>query len=1477
MSSTPAARAGLAARPSRVSTGRLGPPRDYGRLLARGLCVLFALIGLLPVMVTLAARSTPLRAWAATETSRLLEQLTGLEASYQVRLDTWPLGLTVTDLVVLASDGGSPALISPRLTITPRVFSLLAGRVDAGHIAIEEPTIRLVLKDGKLQNLALTLPDGSSGDDRMRTPFSSLAITDAHFVGELEGVAIDSSPIDLDVFAESGSALEIALRAAATSVVQRRALPGGATALDEDVFCQVDARVRVQDDYLLVHRLSLVGAIDERPEPGSARSCDAEMLKSAPLRVLARVSGLSLSQLGGKVMHAGGHVLFQAPLELANRYLPALELDGWVALNGDVQYHAGDRLPEFHGKVRSGRVQLKKYLIVDGMEADVHLVSNQVVVPALSAGYADGSVQLEGITLDLRDPTLPLTLKKARANELSFPGLMRDVDVTPNTIINWDLSQVTIDDFNGTLSPVHLRGRLKAETQDFEVFDRAVHDPARKHMIGVRRADVRGYFGIEPDSVRFTEIVALFGQSKLMTDVHIGFDNTIWLKVPKGSQIDLVDVSPLVDIPMAGRAAIDVDMSGKMSDALLLGNLSVDGLVFSGFPLGDIASAKLRFKPLKVEVTDVVAKKGQSPYNLSQASLDFDGPATILADASVTTPSMDVRDFFAMWHFDEDPRWDDVFGKGAISARIRYALGGPLDRCDTGDLRVRGEAAFQDLSLFDERYHKASSSFDFHWSDIAASYLGMSFDLPNLELTKGSGTLLGSARIAQNGKVNAQLVLSQVPLAAIQGLGTLAQSAVGSASGTAQFGGTLDALSARADVRVSAVRIGRAHLPASRLNVVLRPIERGTKSAGTTACGAQRPTPFDPNSLQSDQASGVFHVNGELFGGQIRVDDLRVSRQRDKRVQGSIGFAGLDLVALGNLSPRVALLDPQPKSTLSAQLTIEDLPLNNPARARGKLALQSFLLEYRGAKLASSAPTELALGAGQLDIPRTTLRATAQGGHQGSFDLSGRVLDLGGTPELDLSMRLLPIELSGLAGLVPNADHLEGQFRGQLAVTGSLAAPEYHGGFELTDGALQFRSSAYALSELDVKLGVRPGELVIEHGAFAFGGGRVVFNGGAPLRGSEIGEFRAFINAQDVTLPLAQGVHATLDADLRAVWQPSSGELLEKKNLPRLMGNVVLSSFEYSRPVRMSANISDLAQRGRRTEFDSYQPEGDFVAFDLNVRSPRPLKLSNNLIDAQLSVEEGSLQLAGTNQRFGARGALRIEPGGRIHLRQNEFEIQQGQVRFDDPTRIAPLVDVTAVTDYRRYASGLEATPAAAATSASSSNSTSGQWRVTMHAHGDAETLRVDLSSQPELSQDDIFLLLTFGLTRAELDQAYLSQSQSASLGESVALEALGTLTGADKAVTEAIPVIDEFRFGSAYSSRAGRTEPTITIGKRLSERIRAFVTSGITESREVRSNVEVKINNKVSVQGSYDNVNDISSSSLGNLGADIRWRLDFE
>jgi translocation and assembly module TamB len=155
---------------------------------------------------------------------------------------------------------------------------------------------------------------------------------------------------------------------------------------------------------------------------------------------------------------------------------------------------------------------------------------------------------------------------------------------------------------------------------------------------------------------------------------------------------------------------------------------------------------------------------------------------------------------------------------------------------------------------------------------------------------------------------------------------------------------------------------------------------------------------------------------------------------------------------------------------------------------------------------------------------------------------------------------------------------------------------------------------------------------------------------------------------------------------------------------------------------------------------------------------------------------------------------------------------------------------------------------------------------------GDVDNLRAEFTSDPVLSQEDIVLLLTMGMTRAEVDRTLAT-----SLGQTVGFEALSQLTGANQAVRSLIPILDEFRFGTAYSSRTGRTEPTVTVGKRVADRLRANVMTGLTENREVRSSLEWKLSRRTSVQGVYDNVNDVSSSSLGNLGADLRFRLEFE
>jgi translocation and assembly module TamB len=1448
----------------------LTPRRNPGRWLARALCLVFGLVGLIPPLAGALIRWGPVRDWAARETTHLLDEQLGIRATYEVHVSLWPLALELEDVTVYSSDGGAPALSAPRITLRPRLFSLLSGRVDAGQIAIEEPRVRLVVKGGALANLAIALPGGDPSGP-IKLPNASIAITDAQLSAEIEGVRVESPSIDLDVFADGPDTVEVALRAAATSIVRARAsaAPGAGDAIDEDILCQLDARVRVEPNEVLVRRLSLLGVVDGSDAPNTQPSCDLESVRADPRRVLMRLSSLRVHHDGKAPRQIGGHVLLQAPLEAAGRYVPSAHLTGWVQVNGELDVTDRTRLPEFHGRLRTGRIGLKKYLIVEHADAELHLVKDRLLVSSFRAGYADGDVEIEDISIDLLAPGRPLSVRRSLATNLTFPGLMRDVDVTERTIINWDLNRVLIEDFKGTLDPPAISGRLTADTRNFEIFDRSVHDAGKKHMLGVPRARLTGTFGVHADSVRFEDMRAEFGKSLLRTNVRIGFDNSIAMTVPAGSAIELADASPLVDIPMAGLARLDLEMNGPMAHPLLTGSLGIDNLWFAGFPLGNLSTETVRFVPLVVSIDAGTLSKGASEFALRGASLDFDTDATVRAEASVRSRRLDLRDFFGMWHFDEDPRWDSIFGKGSFDGRVSYVLGGKDDRCRGGNLEVRGSMNLPTLRMFDENYSDVAGGFTFNWFDPDASDMGMQLDVPRLTLKKGTGTLLGSLRVLPGARVSGDLIATHVPVSEIQGLGPLAARAVGTVSAEASVSGSLDALAAQVQARISPIHIGRSELPASAISVQLEPIVRPAQRVGTSACGAPRSAGFDRAEYDADRPSGVFHATGNLFGSQIMLDDFQITRQSAKHVRGRVDLRGLDLVAISNLQPALAALDPQPTGTIDATFAIVDLALENPLLATGTLDLERLAVTYGDTSLEAPEPTRLKLESGRLEVPQLTLRARNKSGQSAVFDLRGKLDRLGDHPNVDMRLSLQPTSLEGFVGLIPGAERAMGKLGGQIAVTGPLGAPQYRGGIKLTNGAVYMRNASQAITELDLSLGIVPGELIIENGEFSTGGGRVQFKGNAPLVGFRLGEVRTFITARNVSLPLAPGVRATADADLRARWQPAGQQAeVGKQSLPQLVGNVVLTSFTYSRPVKMSANITDLAQRGRRTEFDSYQPEGDVVSFDINVRATKPLVLENNLIDARLTIEDDVLQLAGTNQRFGIRGALRLQPGGRVRLTRNEFEIQQGRVRFDDPTRIAPLVDVTAVTEFRRYGGSMDPSSAPATNNA---NSTAGEWKVSMHAHGDAETLRIDLSSQPQLSQDDIFLLLTLGVTRAELDQV-----QSSSLGESVALEALGALTGADQVVTEAIPVIDEFRLGS-FSSRTGRTEPAITIGKRLSERIRAFVTSGLSESRDVRSNVEVKINRKVSIEGSYDNVNDISSSTLGNLGADIRWRLDFQ
>src|SRR5450432_3962493 len=683
--------------------------RDFGRLLARVVCALFALLGALPLAAGLFLSSHSVEAWAAHETARVLKEQLGLTASYRVELKLLPLRLTVNELTVPASDGAGPALQVNRIAVTPRIFSLLSGKLDAGDVEIDHPQARLVIRDGKLQNLDYHLPELSKTKraPSKQAPFGSLSVGDARFNLDIDGVHVDTGELDLDVFAELGPTFEVALRSSGAHIWRQREVrgvpppPAGTMAADEDVLCRLELRARYEPGDILVRRLSALGTADLDAKTGTFPECDSNR-DDLPGRVLLRLSQLRVGLRAGEMPLIDGHVVLRAPLPIVNRFVRMLPWGGAVSFSGDVRYDGRHKMPDLHGKLTGSGITLGKYQLAKKLDVDADVSSDIINIARYQMTFADGDVVLKNGHIEHFAPGVVMRAERVDSKGMQFEGLMRDLGVTDDTLIKWDLNDVRVTKIAGTIKPLKIDADVYADTRNFEVFNHSFRDPARKHMVGVKSALVRGHLGVRPGSFDIYDTRTDFGQSSIGVKlVSIGFDDRVALSVLKGSRIDLADVSPIVDIPIAGKAEVDVDMTGVTPDVALTGNLKVGDFQFGGFPFGDIASAKVRFKPLVLDLTDVQAKKGKSDYTVASARLNFDGPATLVTDAQVKSPNFDLRDFFSMWHFDIDPRFDDIRGETALDATVHYVLGGTEDRCGGGNLRVAGSSRLTALDLFD--------------------------------------------------------------------------------------------------------------------------------------------------------------------------------------------------------------------------------------------------------------------------------------------------------------------------------------------------------------------------------------------------------------------------------------------------------------------------------------------------------------------------------------------------------------------------------------------------------------------------------------------------------------------------------------------------------------------------------------------------------------------------------------------------------
>ena len=886
--------------------------RDWGRVLARVLCVVFALAGLVPVGVGLLVRTKWARGIATRETQKIVSSY-GVEANYDLELRLWPLSLTMRNLRVDASDGGTPFITAHRVSARPKIFGLLSGKLVIDQIEIEQPKARVVLEGGKLKNLSPNLPETPKSEKKKsRPPFSVVSTSEAEVDLSIDGTKLVAKDIDADVTTDEdeagNAAYEVAVRLTEAKSRFVRTLKGAKDtfAIDDDTLCKVDGRARIEEKRILVRRFSAYGAVDMDAAEDTGVGCDVPPSDKRYVEVTLGHLSVTLPTEEQKIPNLDGHVKVRAPIGAVQRLPDAPDVDGWVMVDAEMRYTPETPIPDMAGRVEVHDARITHYSFSKLIKSEFSVRRSVITSPLTTIDIADGVAELRDTEVQPLAKGIPLKTR-LDAHDVNFTTLMKDLGVAAHSHVQWDLKEVHVAGMHGTIDPLHLDGDLVAHTYNFAVYDEWVQNPNKTRAVGTKEGHLRGKLAVRPTAIEFQNINVQTAKSTVNNVlVSLGYHEILHIEVPS-SKIDLSDISPLGNIPMQGIADAKATVAGEFGSPHVEGDLTIQNYVLGDIPFGNVTAGHLSSDVTKkiVDLHDVHATKGKSDYELATGRLDF-STGGMRFDGQAASKAFRVKDFFTMFKLDEDPRLEQVDAVLDTSARIHLALGGPEDQCGGGFLDVTASANAKEINLLGEHFDDGHADFEYKWLDRQAGLEGTEIEVRSLSLTKTkkegrapTGSVLGSVVIHRGGEMRGNLVVEGFPLGRADLLGPAREYMEGNVSGVARVGGSIDAFDIEADLNVTPIRLLGA--PFGGSDVHLRMTQKATPKELTgrkSGCGVPIQKEFDKKKWavsQEKDLQGEYTIDGALFGGQVKLDHVVVTRQKAPVITGKASLASFDL------------------------------------------------------------------------------------------------------------------------------------------------------------------------------------------------------------------------------------------------------------------------------------------------------------------------------------------------------------------------------------------------------------------------------------------------------------------------------------------------------------------------------------------------------------------------------------------------------
>lgn len=1356
------------------------------------------------------------RARIQSELRAAIRRELGLNASMSAASVSLPLTVVGEDIELVHPQHGL-LVRAKRIEVSPSLMALSRGKFRLKRILIDGPHVRLRVQDGQIVNLPKITREPDTSPENRKLPLKELVVRGASVqVDALPEYSASLERVHIALGITRGTLLDLSVHAGAGEIVR-------------------------EDHREVIDKLMVSGRVAPDKVQIDALALDSAVLK---LRVSRAFLGLPWKEgaYAGRV---------QVEVDLGRlKYLPLgvslPALTGKLALAGHLK--GKQAAYRFDGKLHADNPTLAGFGF-GILDLNLALTPDEVQLLKGSQGRIvqdGGIVKLSG-KIGLSG-SMPLEVN-ANIERLDFHKLMAQLDVTQDCVVNWVMRGGF--KLKGTAVPVDVTGPIWTDTLYFRALTAAFHDPSAREVIGTPPGRVTGRVAVRPDALRFENLHGRLPHSDLSVLVHVGFVDKISV-IAKSHKLDLRDATGLMGMPLAGQGSFSLEVGGTYDDTTLTGTLDLKDFALDHFQLGHIRTrAVLEKDGVAVRFVNSDIRKNDSHYVVDDLFLDFSKAFELTAKARFER--LALADFYHSLALDKDPDYAPYQGHLKGSAQAHYTRGFPGET-DDGTLRISAALDVLDARLFGIDFNGGRLEADWEWLHIKQGTRGARLALNDLRLRRGNGALIGRGTMELGGGLRLTLFAERLSLAELGPLRGSGLELAGELGFAGKVRGTLWVPEGQLDLNLSGVRVNKRGLGDGSLKLYATHrddpwLVRAAQSDAdpTTAdepCVNARRAVREAQWKGASSAPGIattppraLLLCGTAFGNRV---DFDVGVGLDERlpVRGSIDAR--DIPALWVLpTPRAGagLL-----GAVSGHVDLQDGFLSSPDSLVGSIRLSSLRFGQDSAWLESDGPLVVALTGKGAKVERAFFR-----GQGTRLSLQGKASFRDGLA-LQLDGRF---DLAVLPSIWPAIVQASGLMEGQVKLSGNPEDPSVFGQAKIENGSLLSKYYHQPLDKISAQLRFSEHDILLDHLRGTLAGGALSAHGSAAIAGQSIEHYEIFASAREVAVEPISGVELAFSSDTKLV----GGATLR---VPELTGTVRLLRAVYKRPfsLGLAERLTGIGSQAQRVERETYDPRMDNIAFDLRILDETPIKVTNNLLTAEFVIEDSErpFRIVGTDQRTGVLGTLALTRGTMV-FRNAQFLMETGTVTFFDETRIRPRLDVRARTEFRRTA-----------------DTSGARWLISLHVHGDTENLKLDTFSDPALAREDIALLLTVGFTRAEAERL-----QTQALTKGAALEALASVTGVDREVKKALPLIDDFAFTTAYSTRTNRTEPQVVVGKRLSDRVRATATTGLSAESNFKAGVQWRLNNQTSVEAGYDNIQTTTSSRFGNIGLDLRWRLEFD